>query len=705
MVLNYLLTLGIVSALVIGGKYYYDTNIKGKVFDDYVEEEINFSDFDMIISEVNSTFTKMTKKNINDDRLTRDELEKKRKHIATLRENLERGGYGDTNAKLYVKNYIKDILVGSDKIDVSEKNINNIIPFDNVEKMSLNDRFRAVLYPYVKRYGADGFNRMASKSEWDLIRKQKVGNEEYYIITREQIKLIYKCLYEADIEKRKELDLIESPSLGVLTLSYEDKLELLAEKVFASRALGIADCLKELNIDEIDGGVSGIPSGGITSKIKAKNTTYSFESVWIMVSGINVHLECCTFESQAELERICNNIYKYEPTEVLSRQSGKVTGTMIDGSRIVVVRPPFSDSYSFFLRKFDSAPSVAPTMLIHDKNAVIPIVVMDWLIKGQRNIAVTGCQGCGKTTMIKSLIRFIPTEYNLRLQELMGELNLRYTYPLRNISAFQETETISEQEGLNLQKKTNGAVNILGEIANAVQASHVIQTAMVASLFAMFTHHAKTARDLVEAISNNLLEMGLYKDKKDAVAMTSKVLNVDCHLDKIRKDRYMERITEIIPISSIPYPSQTEEVEKLNYLENKKAIGSFDEYDKSMAEELGIASNEQITERLAIALKDMPEYFHRVTDPELYTTKDIVRRYPLIKDGKEVFNENGNAMGIFKLERLPSENMMNEIKSKLQVEEIEEFENDMKMLALVSEKGDDAEEVRDWVQMKLQKAS
>ena len=539
-----------------------------------------------------------------------------------------------------------------------------------------------------------------------MIKKQRVAGEEYYIVTREQIKLIYKCLFETDPLMRKELGLVTSKNLGIVTLTYEDKLEILAQKVFEkSQALGIVDLLNELNIDEIDGGVSGIPSGKIASKTKAQNTTYSWESVWIMVSGINIHLECCSFESQAELERICNNIYKYEPTEVLSKQNSKVGGTTIDGSRINVARPPFADSYQFYLRKFDSAPSVEPANLVHDKNKVIPIVMMDWMIKGQRNIAITGCQGCGKTTWLKSVVRFIPTEFNIRIQELMNELHLRYTYPLRNISEFQETETISEQEGLNFQKKTNGAVNILGEIANAVQASHVIQTAMVASLFAMFTH-AKTAEDLVESISNNLLEMGLYKDKRDAVAMTAKVLNIDCHLDKIRKDRFIDRISEIIPISAVKYPSQKmEEVDKLSYLSKKQKLHSFDESDAQLAQKLGVKSDDEIAEKLKIALADMPEYFHRVTDPELYSTRVLVKRYPIIEDGHEKFDENGNALGEFKLVNLPTERMLEEIKSKLQYDEIAVFENDMKMLALVSEKGDDAEEVREWVQQKLQQAS
>ena len=79
--------------------------------------------------------------------------------------------------------------------------------------------------------------------------------------------------------------------------------------------------------------------------------------------------------------------------------------------------------------------------------------------------------------------------------------------------------------------------------------------------------------------------------------------------------------------------------------------------------------------------------------------------YKNMSQGFNHFDENGNALGEFKLVNLPTERMLEEIKSKLQYDEIAVFENDMKMLALVSEKGDDAEEVREWVQQKLQQAS
>ena len=148
-----------------------------------------------------------------------------------------------------------------------------------------------------------------------------------------------------------------------------------------------------------------------------------------------------------------------------------------------------------------------------------------------------------------------------------------------------------------------------------------------------------------------------------------------------------------------------EEVDKLSYLSKKQKLHSFDESDAQLAQKLGVKSDDEIAEKLKIALADMPEYFHRVTDPELYSTRVLVKRYPIIEDGHEKFDENGNALGEFKLVNLPTERMLEEIKSKLQYDEIAVFENDMKMLALVSEKGDDAEEVREWVQQKLQQAS
>ena len=67
----------------------------------------------------------------------------------------------------------------------------------------------------------------------------------------------------------------------------------------------------------------------------------------------------------------------------------------------------------------------------------------------------------GKTTMLMAIIESIYETMNLRIQETAFELHLRKIYPTRNILSLRETETVSGQEGLDVQKKPDGTVNII----------------------------------------------------------------------------------------------------------------------------------------------------------------------------------------------------------------------------------------------------
>ena len=113
----------------------------------------------------------------------------------------------------------------------------------------------------------------------------------------------------------------------------------------------------------------------------------------------------------------------------------------------------------------------------------------------------------------------------------------------------RETETVSGQDCLDVQKKTDGSVNIIGEVATDPVASWMIQSAQVASKFTLFTHHAKTFPDLVTALRNSMLRAGVFKDERTAEEQVVQVLNFDIHLVKdFRGRRYIERVTECIPV-------------------------------------------------------------------------------------------------------------------------------------------------------------
>jgi pilus assembly protein CpaF len=169
-------------------------------------------------------------------------------------------------------------------------------------------------------------------------------------------------------------------------------------------------------------------------------------------------------------------------------------------------------------------------------------------MKGACITSITGSQGSGKTTLLMAMIRHIYPTLTLRVQEMAFELNLRKLYPSRNILTFRETEHISGQKGLDLQKKTDGAVNILGEIATDEISVLMLQMAQVASLFTVFTHHGKTVADLVLSLRNSLLKCNVFRDEQIAEEQVVKVLEFDVHLAKdYDGKRYIERITEIVP--------------------------------------------------------------------------------------------------------------------------------------------------------------
>ena len=224
---------------------------------------------------------------------------------------------------------------------------------------------------------------------------------------------------------------------------------------------------------------------------------------------------------------------------------------MKDGSRVVVVRPSMSETWAFFVRKFDVKRATVEQWTGDTAGKQEAIDLLKYLVKGARITSVTGEQGCGKTTLLMGMIENIYETMNLRITEMAFELHLRKVYPTRNILSMRETDTIAGQECLDVQKKTDGSVNIIGEVATDPVASWMIQSAQVASKFTLFTHHAKTFPDLVTALRNSMLRAGVFKNEKTAEEQVVQVLNFDVHLSKdFRGKRYIERVTECIPVIS-----------------------------------------------------------------------------------------------------------------------------------------------------------
>ena len=536
-ILNILLIL-VVLAVIIFTVVYKIT--KKKKQDD--EEEIKSVDDKTYTLEKMSEFIKrrldeITKINLYDIGLSEEELKRRKNKKYELKKALKGCTYGDVNDKKYVKELIYDLLYKEYGVD--EMTISRAIPFDIPSLLTAQDKFDILLYAYKKDFGYEALTVLIKKYNLATLKYVAGETKPTYVITSDEISEIY--------EKEN------------IPLDFADKLNIVVQRVYQHyKGYSSIDEIRDMNIDGVSGGVSGLPESFL-SQVAQTDADYvdqilehkvprACDSIWIFFQGKSIRLEFLSFGTESELKRVCQNIYKYNKIGQLSDTNGYKINEMKDGSRVVVVRPSFSETWAFFVRKFDVKRATLE-QLITAPGGDKAIALLKYLVKGARIIAITGEQGCGKTTMLMGMIENIYETMNIRVQETAFELHLRKIYPTRNILTFRETDTISGQEGLDVQKKTDGSVNIIGEVATDPVASWMIQAAQVASKFTLFTHHAKTFPNLVTALRNSMLRTGVFTNEKTAEEQVIQVLNFDVHLVKdFRGRRYIERVTECIPV-------------------------------------------------------------------------------------------------------------------------------------------------------------
>lgn len=498
---------------------------------------------------IKNTINEIIKMDIDDRGLNESELIKIRNKKNKIITSLRNCGIGDIAAKEFVKDYIYSLLAITYGVD--ENNINFIINFDHQSSLSAGDKFEILLYKYKKDHGYNALQVLFEKYNLGAYRKE--NSDILCYVDKEEIEKIY--------------------SVENINLEFREKLDILTQKIYSrSKGLGCIDTIRDMCIDGVSGGVSGLPED-FTSK--AQEIQYylskghfnelprSYDSIWLFYKGRNIHLRFLSFESYEELQRICMNIYRFSSPGDLTQTRGYIANKMADGSRVVVLRPPFCETWVFFVRKFD-IPEVTTEQLIKGKNSEFVVETIKYLTKGSRTICVTGAQGTGKTTLLSAIMGYIYTTHTLRLFEMFFEAHLRKRYPNKNIVTLRETENINGQEVLDITKKTDGTITVIQEMADDYSVVYFIQARQVGGKCSYSTHHASTMEALIEALRNSLLKSKIFTDEKLAEKQVVNVLNFNIHLENIWGKRCISRITECIPIEEEEYPTNYREAKTIN---------------------------------------------------------------------------------------------------------------------------------------------
>lgn len=535
-----------------------------------IELEDDYSSIEKVLEAVKNEMVEIIKEDYSIG-LSEAEFNALYKRKARIQDALKNCVYGIDSAKVIVIELIRGFIAK----EVPHQKVSELLGLADGMQPSDHVMFEILMYRYKKQYGKDALAKLIKKYNLDRERPAIGANnsrEKAYYITAEDLRSIY--------EQEQIL------------LSIDEQIDVLAILVYQMyKGFGILDTLREMNINGFNCGTSG----SILQNLRAyyDGALRATNSVWLYFEGKYIHLQFMNFGSEDELRRIIQLMVRYGNPGPLTAKRGYLVNTMYDKSRILALRPPASEYWAVFVRKFTLS-DVSPEALIikpYTKRGDLPLKMIEFLIRGMVTCAVTGRQGSGKTTLMSSIIRYIDPRFTIRVLEMAPELYLRELYPSRNILSVQETPTVTPTELQDALKKSDAAVSIVGEVATDAIAARMIQMGLVASLFTIFSHHANTARGLVQALRNSLVNAGGFSNMATAERQVLEVVKVDIHLDYTPDgERYIERITEIIPLDeNIPYP----ELDKNDL-----------EWSKAQVEK---------------------EYYERQTDRVSFYTQDIIR--------------------------------------------------------------------------------
>lgn len=550
-VMQVLICLAIMIAFVCGlaFKYIHD---QGKRLDVIAEDTLTHS---VVVDKVVKRLADLMKE---DTFKGKDDVEFQAIYRRRLRleEAMTNCVYGIDKDKIIVKELITSIL---QEMFPTIEDLYQVYPL-NGYAIEPHWQFEILMERLYATYKKGALAYLIKKYHWDETRHNiEDGTVPSYNISVEELQEAFDAEIVEPLSFREALSVVS-------TLIYEEY-----------KGFGCVDTLRTMNIDGFNIGTSG--SIMQTNLDEDALDWRAPRSVWIYFQGKYIHAQFLTFNTEEEVRRVVQLIARYNNPGPLTEKRGYLVSTMYDKSRVLALRPPVSEYWAVFVRKFVLSSHTLEALIdpiIRDAatneplldengevkhlytNAQLALQLIKLLMRGQVTTAFTGRQGSGKTTMMVAAISQVDARFNIRVLEMAPEMYLREIYPQRNILSAAETPTVTAAEIQDAFKKSDAALSIVGEVATDIIAARMIQMGQVASIFTIFSHHANRTVDLVHALTNSVVSAsGGTATPATVEPQVIDVIKVDAHLDyDVEGHRYIERVTEIIRLDSVPYPDQ-----------------------------------------------------------------------------------------------------------------------------------------------------
>ena len=480
--------------------------------------------------------------------------------------------YGEENARRTIIKVFHDIIASH---LLTLESCYSIFNFEDLETLPPEIKFEILLYCLAPQYGKNAVKFLNDTYKWSSPR---------YIA-------------QSGLERREVdyalVDTMFKEQIPYDSLSYEQCIDVISILVYQnSKGYGKIDTLMQQNIDGLELGTVG----AIRYRLLNANPDYVTErSCSIQLDAQWIHLSFINFGTVDEIKRLVLNVSNTEGSEALTIKRPTKVVDMYNGSRVTCIRPNVGATWGLFVRSFSAGVISVKKWLDKPevKNWEIVDKLLFYLCQCTENIAVTGQQNTGKTTLMKGLIGYYPY-FNIRVIEMSFELQLNEIYPDRNIFCTRNDEFTSATEVQDILKKTDGYLSMAGEIATNEVAANAMQFGLVASQATMFSHHGKDYMGLIEGLTNALLSSGQFNDRDSAQGLVLDVVKHNVHCDFHKKLRVVDYIEEIVKGETIvPYQDIKVSSDVVSAIDQSTALNR--------------------------------EFYQRTTDRVRYTSRKIIR--------------------------------------------------------------------------------
>jgi pilus assembly protein CpaF len=262
-----------------------------------------------------------------------------------------------------------------------------------------------------------------------------------------------------------------------------------------------------------------------------------------------IHPVPAAFTDETHLRRTIDKIVARVGRRV-DESSPMVDARLPDGSRVnAVVAPVALDGSMLTVRKFAKDPYSAADLVGFGTMSAPVHAFLDAVVRGRRNLLISGGTGSGKTTLLNVLSESVPEDERIVTIEDAAELQLRQTHVLRMESRPANIEgrgLITVRDLVRNALRMRPDRIIVGEVRDAA-ALDMLQAMNTGHDGGMTTVHANGPRDAIARMETMTLMAGFELPVRAIRDQVASALDLIVHVQRLKDgSRRVTHITEVV---------------------------------------------------------------------------------------------------------------------------------------------------------------